>query len=188
MITDSSDPYTDYLGLPPGPRPPHYYELLGLELFCSHHERINQAARKQFRIIKPYHDHYDRDTREAIQDIMNAIATARVVLTDPKKKEHYDAALAKKLDVDRDAYLTAQVAAPLPEFEITVTAGPSLVGHRFELIEGARFAVGCDTRCLLPLNPGRAAERHCIIHHFQGEWLIKPTDPKNLIRVNNNAT
>ncbi len=188
MSDETPDPYRMYLGLAPGPRPPHHYELLGLELFCSHHERINQAARKQFRIIKGYHDQYHRPTREAIQDIMNAIATARVVLTDPDRKEAYDAALAERLDVDRDAHLAAQVAAPLPEFELTVIAGPSLVENRFELVEGTRFTVGCDPKSLLALNPGRAAERHCVIHHVDGEWLLRPTDPQLLIEVNNVAT
>ena len=87
MNAESPDLYSEYLDLPAGPRPPNYYELLGLELFCIHHERIHQAVRKQFRIIKRFHDHHDRDTREAIQDVMNAIATARVVLTDPQQKE-----------------------------------------------------------------------------------------------------
>ena len=48
MTEDLFDPYTLYLGLPPGPRPPNHYDLLQLESFCSHHERIHQAARKQF--------------------------------------------------------------------------------------------------------------------------------------------
>ncbi len=182
------DPYSTYLSLPPGPRPPNYYELLQLELFCSHHERINQAVRKQFRIIKRYHDHHDRETREVIQNIMNAIATARVVLTDPARKEDYDEALAQEMDIDRDAHLAAQLAAPLPEYEIVVIAGPSLVRQRFELVEGTRITIGSHTHCLLTLSAGRTAERHCVVHHIGGDWIIKSAKPELAIRVNDTAT
>ncbi len=187
MTTDASDPYATYLGLPHGPRPPNYYDLLGLELFCSHHERINLAVRKQFRIIKRFHDHHDRGTREAIQDIMNGIATARVVLTDPDRKEGYDIEMADRLGIDRDAHIAAMVAAPLPECEITVIAGPTLVENRFELVEGARFSIGHSMRCLLPLAPGRAAERHAMIHHTGGEWLLRPIDRSCTVQVNGNV-
>ncbi len=187
MTIDETDPYSTYLQLPPGPRPPNFYDLLGLELFCSHHERINQAVRKQFRVIKRYHDHHDRDARETIQDIMNAIATSRVVLTDPVRKEEYDIELAKQLGIDRDAHLAAMVAAALPENEISVVAGPTLVEHRFALIEGTRFSIGHGARCLLAVHPERAAERHCVIHHTDGEWLLKPADRTFIVQVNGNV-
>ncbi len=188
MTQEPFDPYTACLNLPGGERPSHYYELLGLELFCSHHERIHQAVRKQFRIIKQYHDHPDRNTRETIQDIMNTIAIARVVLTDPDQKEQYDLALATRLDIDRDVHLAANVAAPLPEFEVMVVAGPTRVRSRFDLIEGTRFTIGSDTRNLLAIDAGRAAERHCVIGHSQGEWIIKPVHPSLPLRVNDHDT
>lgn len=188
MAPESFDPYSAYLGLPDGERPPHYYDLLEIELFCSHHERIHQAVRKQFRIIKRFHDHHDRDTREAIQDIMTAITTARVVLTDPQQKEAYDVDLARRLNIDRDRYLAAHVAAPLPEFEIMIIAGPTLVRSRFDLIEGTPFTIGSDTHNLLTLDPGRVPGRQCVIDHVDGEWVVKPTPPAKVVHVNDRDT
>jgi hypothetical protein len=78
------DPYAEFLHLPPGPRPPHFYDLLGVELFCAHRERIEHAARERYRLIKPFQDHRDRQTREAVQTIITRIANARIVLTDPE--------------------------------------------------------------------------------------------------------
>lgn len=181
------DPYTQFLGLPPGPRPPSYYELLGLEMFCSHHERINQAVRKQFRIIKPFQDHPERRSRETIQDIMNEIATARVVLVDPERKEDYDLALASDRKIDRDARLAEQVAVPLPEFALTVIAGPSLVGRTVELVEGTTVTIGSDLGCSLPVDVGRAGPRHCTIDFVDGGWLLRRCDPDCIVRVNDNT-
>ena len=181
------DPYTQFLGLPPGPRPPSFYELLGLEMFCSHHERINQAVRKQFRIIKPFQDHPERRSREAIQDIMNEIATARVVLVDPERKEDYDLALASERKIDRDARLAAQVAAPLPDFALTVIAGPSLVGRTVELVEGTTFTIGSALDCSLPVDGGRAGPQHCTIDFVDGGWLLRRCDPDCFVRVNDNT-
>lgn len=183
MTDETNDPYTLYLGLPAGARPPHYYELLGIELFCSQHARINQAVRKRFRIIKCYHDLPDRQAREAVQDIMNAIATSRVVLTDPQAKDEYDAALAAELGIDRDAHLAAQLAVPLPEFEVTVVAGPSLVEHRFEISEGAALSIGTGENCTIVLDPGRAEAEHCAIAFEGGEWLLKPASSKSPVRI-----
>lgn len=169
----SHDVYSEFLNLRPGPRPPNHYELLGLELFCSSPERIQQAVRKQFRLVKPYQDHPVRVTREGIQDIMNAIATARVVLTDPKRKEAYDRALAAELSIDRDAHLAGRLAAPLPEFALRVVAGPSLVDERIELTEGTTYDIGASTRCALTVQPGRAAEVHARVRYVDGVWCVE---------------
>ena len=81
------DPYTELLHLPPGVRPPHLYQLLEIEMFCPHPEQIEHAARKQFRKIKPFEEHPDRQIRNRIQDVLTHIATARVILTDPEQKQ-----------------------------------------------------------------------------------------------------
>ena len=172
------DPYAVYLDLPPGNRPPNLYELLGLELFCSLPERIRLASRKQFRRIKPFEDHPDRQTRETIQDIMTRIATARVVLTDPTQKEDYDRALAEELGIDRDEFLRDRVAAPVPECQLRVTAGPDLVGERVELIEGQTLTIGRDPQCVLTLPSVRLGKLHCQLDHRDGDWLLTQIDQK----------
>lgn len=187
MDGPSGDPYLLYLELPPGPRPPHYYDLLGLELFCSHHERIENSVRKLFRLLKPYQEHPERATRETIQDIMNRIARARVVLTDPPRKQAYDKALAEELGIDRDAYLTGQVAAPLPELELVIIAGPSNIDERVKLVEGAAIEIGSDTCCTLPLKAGRLTGRHCRVKYAHGNWWIEAIEPGIGFRVNNES-
>jgi curved DNA-binding protein CbpA len=107
------DPYAEFLHLPPGPRPPHFYDLLGVELFCAHRERIEHAARERYRLIKPFQDHRDRQTREAVQTIITRIANARIVLTDPEKRATYDQRLAEALGLDRDG-CSASEPPPAP--------------------------------------------------------------------------
>lgn len=187
MTDEPTDLYQELLDLPFGARPPHHYDLLRLELFCSHRERITQAARKQFRLVKPYQNHPERVTREAVQDLLNRIATARVVLTDAKLKEAYDLQLAAELAVDRDVILAERVAAPLPEFELLVTAGPSQVGQTVELVEETSVLLGSDLGCVVPLGPARALPRHGEIRFVEGEWEIRPADPAGLVQINDAA-
>ena len=70
-MTWKVDPYSRLLGLPPGPRPPHLYALLGLEPFCDDVAAIKQASLHQMACIKPYEDHPDPSFRAMVQEIMN---------------------------------------------------------------------------------------------------------------------
>jgi pSer/pThr/pTyr-binding forkhead associated (FHA) protein len=188
MSTIPDDPYTRFLGLPDGPRPPHLYALLELELFCSQREWIEHAVRKQFRRIKPYEDNPNRKVRDAIQDIMNQIATARVVLTDSERKEDYDVELAKTLGVDRDAILASKVATPVPEYELVVTAGPTLVGHRMRLSTDMTVSIGSDAHCLLTLDSRRVAALHCRIRYENDEWEFEQIDRQHFALINEQRT
>jgi hypothetical protein len=184
MTASADDPYELLLGLGEGKRPPHFYDLLRLELFCSHPERIEHAVRKQFRRIKPFQDHVDRSIREAVQDIMNRIATARVVLTDAAQKDAYDAALAEELGVDRHAVVQSRAAAPLPEYELLVSVGPSLVGTRVPLIRDTILTLGSDPECAVSLESSRVAPLHCRIRYEDGDWVCQQTDPSRPVLVN----
>jgi pSer/pThr/pTyr-binding forkhead associated (FHA) protein len=168
------DPYTKYLDLPAGARPPSMYQLLQLEVFCSEPERIKHAARKQFRRIKPFEDHPNRHMREAIQDIMTQIATARVVLCDPERKLEYDQALAAEMGVDLDQFLADRMAVPVPECFVQVTAGPSSVGEEIDLLEGDVTTIGSDPQCVITLPSPRVAKLHCQLEYQQNdrEWMV----------------
>ncbi len=178
------DSYSEFLDLPPGVRPPHYYDLLELELFCSHYERIHHAVRKQFRLIKPFQSHSDRATREAVQDVMCQIAGARVVLTDPRKKDAYDRELAERLGIDRNRYLAGQMASPLPEWEIVVIAGPTMLNERVQLVEGSTVTLGSDSHCSLPLRSARVEARHCTMTFADGDWSVRAVHPRAKFLVN----
>ena len=178
------DPYSHYLDLPSGPRPPNLYQLLELDLFCSHPERIRHAARKQFRRIKPFSEHPDRATREKIQDIMTQIATARVVLTDPVQKEGYDLALAQELGLDRDEYLRNRLAVPLPDSQLRITAGPDMVGEHIDLLEAAPITIGSDPHCVITLSSARIGKLHCQLERRDDHWLLTQVDPRHATLVN----
>lgn len=188
QLDSSTKPYTEILGLSPDQCPPHHYALLGLELFCSHYERINQAVRKRYRTIRDYHNHPDRPTREAVQDVMNAVANAGVVLTDPSLKEAYDLELAKQLNVDRDAVLSEHMAAPIPECQLVVVAGPRLVGQRCELVEGAEFTIGSGAASSLMVDGSRAVSTHAVLRFSDGDWIVRPIAKDKIVQVNGTTT
>jgi len=178
------DPYTEFLGLAAGPRPPHLYQLLDLELFCPHPERIQHAVRAQFRKIKPYEEHPDRSVRERIQDVMSHIATARVVLTDPIKRQEYDELLAQRLKVDRDQMLQSRTAARPPEYRIRVLAGSARAGLKLELLPDREFIIGSRAGCDLMLPGYRVRESAVRLRDMGGDWQLKCLSAKDVLLVN----
>lgn len=181
---DQLDPYTEFLGLPPGPRPPHLYELLQVELFCPHPEQIEHMVRLQFRKIKPFEEHPDRRIRERIQDVMSHIASARVVLTDPAKRVEYDERLAKRLNVDRDALIRSRTAARPPEYDLRILAGPQRAGAKIELLPDRIITIGSDMRCELPLPGLRVRPLAAQLKSIDDDWQLECVNPKDIILVN----
>jgi len=178
------DPYGVFLDLPAGDRPPHHYELLELDIFCAHRERIAHAVRKQFRRIKPYQDHPDRETREAIQDVMTRIAQAAVALSDRERKETYDCELAERLGIDRERILASRMAVPLPEFALTVAAGPTNVGNVIELLTDSLVTVGRDPHCVIPLYSLRVGMLHGQLRYRDRRWWYRHMDKQRLTLIN----
>ncbi|HNO76672.1 MAG TPA: FHA domain-containing protein [Phycisphaerae bacterium] len=178
------DAYSEYLQLAEGHRPPHLYQLLDIELFCPHPERINQAVRRQFRKIKPYEENPDRRVRERIQDVMTHIATAKTVLNNPVQKKEYDERLAKVLKINRDEYLMTRTAARPPEFCITVIAGPAQVGSRFELLPDQMVTLGTSSHTTVCLPSLRLAKLQATIDERDDHWVIKSADNSLVMIVN----
>ncbi|MCP4594303.1 MAG: FHA domain-containing protein [bacterium] len=178
------DPYSEFLDLPAGERPPHHYQLLEVEIFCAQRERIEHAVRKQFRRIKPYQEHPDVKMREAIQDVMTQIAQARVVLGDPARKEVYDRELAERLEIDRARILASRMAIPVPEFAVVVTAGPSHVGNTIELSTDTTVSIGRDPHCVIPLQATRLGTLHGELHFRDAHWWYAHVAKGSLSLVN----
>ena len=178
------DPYSEYLHLAEGHRPPHLYQLLEVELFCPHPEEIERAVRTQFRKIKPFEEHPDFRVRERIQDVMSHIATARTVLTDPSQKEEYDQRLAQMLKLDREQILQSRTAARAPEFQLEVIAGPSRVGARVNLLPDRVITIGSDLHCWLTLASSRMLPLHAQLEFVDGEWVLRNVNAKNVTLVN----
>ncbi len=89
-MSDVFDPYYKWLGIPPKDQPPHHYRLLGIELFESDSDVISSAADGRMAQIKTFQT---GQYFEESQRFLNEIASAKVYLLDPHRKQQYDAQL-----------------------------------------------------------------------------------------------
>jgi len=114
----ADDDYTELLGLPPGRRPPHYYDLLGLALFEAGTDEIRSAVLQQTAKLKRLSLHPDPDRARRVQELLKEVNWAGTLLQDPEKKRQYDASLAVELGLDvpelADAVAPAAAKAPPP--------------------------------------------------------------------------
>lgn len=113
------DLYVVILGLPPGPRPPHYYDLLGLRLFENDPSVIHAGGLCQTRQLKAWELHKDPAVVRGIQTLHVEVSQALYTLEFPARKSAYDQELAKTLGMDlplppAHAVLTGPPAMPLP--------------------------------------------------------------------------
>jgi hypothetical protein len=86
----SFDPYLNWLGIPPHDQPPNFYRLLGIVLFESNREVIEQAADRQSLRVGQYQS---GPQGELCQQLLNEIAMATFCLLDPEQKAAYDGQL-----------------------------------------------------------------------------------------------
>jgi len=93
-MSDSLDPYYQWLGIPPGEQPPSAYRLLGLRSLESDPEVIQNAADRQMLHLRTYQlgQHVALAER-----LLNEVAAARLTLLNPEKKAEYDRRLSEEL-------------------------------------------------------------------------------------------
>jgi hypothetical protein len=103
----SFDPYLNWLGIAPHEQPPNYYRLLGVVLFESNLDVIQQAASRQSLRVGAYHA---GPQGEMCQQLLNEIAVAEFCLLDPRQKAVYDSQLNESLSHRGER----AVAAPPP--------------------------------------------------------------------------
>ncbi|HEX6984662.1 MAG TPA: hypothetical protein VF170_04760, partial [Planctomycetaceae bacterium] len=84
------DPYSDWLGLPAGRRPPDAYGLLGLARFERDPDRIAAAAEARIRQIG-HRAPFDR-AAEA-KRLLKEVRSAKELLTDPARRRRYELSL-----------------------------------------------------------------------------------------------
>lgn len=108
------DFYTKWLDVLPGPRPPDYYTLLGVEAFCGDLDAIEAATRRQLTRLDDFALHPNRETRDAVQNMMNEVARARVDLVNPGRRLDYDRRLAAQLGVSPPHDTAPAVEAETP--------------------------------------------------------------------------
>ena len=103
----SFDPYLNWLGIAPHEQPPNFYRLLGVVLFESSPQVIEQAADQQSLRVGAYQS---GPQGELCQRLLSEIAMARFCLLDPQQKAAYDGKLMEGLAQRGER----SVAAPPP--------------------------------------------------------------------------
>ena len=88
------DPYHKWLGIQPKDQPPNHYRLLGVELFESDPDVIQDAAFQRMAHVRTY----QLGKNSALsQRILNELAAAKVCLLNGEKKSSYDATLRARV-------------------------------------------------------------------------------------------
>lgn len=92
MARASFDPYYKWLGIPPEEQPPNYYRLLGIPLFESDLDVIENAAHRQMVYIRTFQTGKNADLS---QKLLNELAAAKVCLMSRSKRAAYDESLRR---------------------------------------------------------------------------------------------
>ncbi len=112
------DPYLKWLGIPPKHQPPNAYRLLGVELFESDADVIDNAADQRMAHLRNF---AGGQHSEWSQKILNEIATARVRLLNTEQKTAYDEVLRNQLEAQKRPAVRA-VARPEPRVKAAPVA------------------------------------------------------------------
>lgn len=92
-MTAPFDPYFELLGIDQSNRPPDHYALLGLELYESSAEKIDEAATDRMSRLQ---DLANSELMDHSQRLLNELSAARRCLLSPVRKVAYDEALRTK--------------------------------------------------------------------------------------------
>ncbi len=93
-MTDVFDPYHKWLGIPLGRRPPNHYEMLGIALYESDLDVIENAADRRMSHIKTF---ASGPQAKISQLLLNQLSEARVCLCSDQSRKAYDLQLQKQL-------------------------------------------------------------------------------------------
>src|SRR5262245_49381517 len=115
-MSDSFDPYYNWLAIPPEEQPANHYRLLGLRLFEANADVIETSADRQMGHVRRYGT---GQRSELSLKILNEISAAKVCLLNPAKRAAYDATLKAKPPATALPVASAQVLS-------TATALPTV--------------------------------------------------------------
>ena len=86
-MTTAFDPYRELLDIKSPDRPPDHYALLGVALFESEREKIDDAAGERMSMLQEL---ANSEHLDASQKLLNEVSAARRCLLDATKKMAYD--------------------------------------------------------------------------------------------------
>ena len=149
----AADIYLELLKVPPGPRPPDHYALLGVRRFEDDVRVIHANVLRCSSIVRKYALTPERVRRERIQELLNEIGRAGVVLEDPNQRQAYNGNFPDWVPPVQSTAPTIPpvIAAPPRIVEhhcphcrrqltadavICVVCGYDLVGHRLLTTQG----------------------------------------------------
>lgn len=145
------DPYHRWLGIQPKDQPPTAYRLLGIELFESDPDVIQDAADQRMAHVRTY----QTGKRSALsQRILSELSAAKLCLLNPQQKALYDAALRHSM--------AAVNPGPFPALESFDFSAPARTSHRPERpklplwIPLAAVGAGAATLLVVLLLAGRS--------------------------------
>ncbi len=159
-MSNTFDPYHEWLGIPSDEQPPDYYRLLAIRSFEDNQKVIENAADQRMIHLRALSGGRHA---ESAQKLLNEVSAARVCLLSAEKKAAYDAELRRK--VGRDP-----AAEPIIEERV-----PIICTDKAEQAIPER-----KPPLLVYLTTGGVALAACLI--LVGWWLITQQSPGDVGR------
>ncbi|MFO0901728.1 MAG: hypothetical protein U0939_01940 [Pirellulales bacterium] len=109
-MSEPFDPYRKWLGIPAEEQPPNHYRLLGIPLFESDLDVIENAAHRQMVYVRTFqHGKH----AELSQRLLNELASAKVCLLTPDRKQAYDLQLHADIGAPRGGSPAVSRSTPI---------------------------------------------------------------------------
>ncbi len=112
-----SERYYEWLSIAPEDQPPTLYRLLGVRTFEDKPNVIENAADRQMSHLRTFQS--GKHSAES-QKILNHVASARVTLLNPEKKEQYDKLLREQMRLESESVLDDESSARQEELSTTL--------------------------------------------------------------------
>ena len=109
-MAETFDPYHVWLGIPPKEQPANHYRLLGIAIFESDPDVIDNAADRQIAHLRGFQIGKHGDVS---QKLLNEVAAAKVCLLRPEKKAIYDQQLQRQLQAEAGASARPEIDSQL---------------------------------------------------------------------------
>lgn len=116
-MSSGFDPYHKWLGIPPKDQPPHLYRLLGIDAFESDLDVIDIAADQRIRALRGFQS---GPHGAESQKLLNEVASARLLLLDPDRKDQYDRELRQMLVLQPMVPVAPQPMLPVPQAPVMI--------------------------------------------------------------------